>query len=555
MALPKRRGPMSMAQKAALKKAQEISARKRRGTGKIELKKTRPTAKDYRAQGDKIGMAGPARERRTVRRMDRFEKNPDKIPSGSAKQASVRVADANKRIDEKVSSMAGGGRGKAMSASDMRSAKDVIAKANSGKNSSGIKYEMKPGGRVKTVAGKKWHEVTSVQPNGKRMDYWLAKDQGSTRGKWPDELGPDGFNNPTKKSRSGTTSSAKPRGKDTKFDSLSPSEKKKLSGIADMIDKINDDIVGSKNMRYTADGLRTFEPDGSGVDPNDPGNEQTLQDFVDGIDEAIAEMDDLWQGTPKERAARKKLTTLKGDVNSMMLGGGDARPKGDSPAVAKKSAGQTTAKDYRDKGRQMAQKDGVAPGSTARKVRIASRANATGSGGRSGNERTKFDARSGNQTVTQFTPKQRAAAFKKAAGLPAKKKAATPSSTMASTAGSARDPKPMDPKKLRADYIKARDSGMSKAYVDKAKRLFDSAQKESADLNRMMRIDGYLKDGRRPSSIELDWLEEQWRLKKLSPYARKRARAILDDFEKRSATRKWKGETGSPNLKGYSQGL
>lgn len=55
MALPRRRGPMSAAQKAALKKAQEISARKRRGTGKpepISLRK-RATAADYRAAGNK----------------------------------------------------------------------------------------------------------------------------------------------------------------------------------------------------------------------------------------------------------------------------------------------------------------------------------------------------------------------------------------------------------------------------------------------------------------------------------------------------------------------
>ena len=54
MAIPrprKRRGPMSLAQKIALKKAQEASARARRGTGKPdEPKKLRPKAKDYRAK-------------------------------------------------------------------------------------------------------------------------------------------------------------------------------------------------------------------------------------------------------------------------------------------------------------------------------------------------------------------------------------------------------------------------------------------------------------------------------------------------------------------------
>lgn len=56
----RRRGPMSAAQKAALKKAQEASARARRGTGKVELTKPRRTAADYRAAGDarakKIGL-------------------------------------------------------------------------------------------------------------------------------------------------------------------------------------------------------------------------------------------------------------------------------------------------------------------------------------------------------------------------------------------------------------------------------------------------------------------------------------------------------------------
>lgn len=48
MAINRRRNWGSTAQKIALKRAQEISARKRRGTGKLK-----PTAKDYRAQGDK----------------------------------------------------------------------------------------------------------------------------------------------------------------------------------------------------------------------------------------------------------------------------------------------------------------------------------------------------------------------------------------------------------------------------------------------------------------------------------------------------------------------
>lgn len=89
------------------------------------------------------------------------------------------------------------------------------------------------------------------------------------------------------------------------------------------------------------------------------------------------------------------------------------------------------AKDYRAKGREMAQRDGVQPGSSARKVRVASRANATGGGGRSGSDRTKFDPRSGNQTVTRFTPKQRAAAVRKAAGVNRPKP-----QTLSSTTGS-----------------------------------------------------------------------------------------------------------------------
>lgn len=232
---------MSLAQKIALKKAQEASARARRGTGKPdEPKKLRPKAKDYLAKGREMAQR-------------------DGVQPGSSARK-VRVA-------SRANATGGGGR----SGSDR------------------TKFDPRSGNQT----------VTRFTPKQRAAAVRKAA----------------GVNRPKPQTLSSTTGSDK-RGKDTKFDDLSPSEKKKLSSIADIIRKINDDIVGSKNMTYTADALQTFDNSG---DPYAPGNDQTLQDFIDGIDEAIAEMDDLWQGSPEERSARKKLTTLKGEVQSMML--------------------------------------------------------------------------------------------------------------------------------------------------------------------------------------------------------------------------------------------
>lgn len=552
MALPRRRGPMSMAQKAALKKAQEISARKRRGTGKIELKKTRPTAKDYRdkgrqmAQKDGVAPGSTARKVRIASRANatgsggRSGNERTKFDARSGNQTVTQFTPKQRAAAfKKAAGLPAKKKAANPSSTTPSKKKSVFAESKPGSDAN-MKHSLANSSEAREFAAQKKAEgytnvTVSSKPSNVRGGLGIGSGMYEVR---VGDYRPEGDSKPKPETRSSTTPSKKQPAKIddfTKFDDLSDKDKKMLSGIADMIDKINDDIVGSKNMRYTADGLRTFD---NSDDPDAPGNDQTLGDFIDGINEAIKEMDDLSQGTPKEKSARKKLMDTAAKVESLYNfddpGAGDARSK-------------TTAKDYRAQG-DKSRADRITP------MRGMGNTNKRGNPVRSRSDRAAGVRRgAGSKDPVGEALKARIKVnderLRKSMGME------TRSSTMASTDTPARDVKPMDPKKLRADYIKARDSGMSKAYVDKAKRLFDSAQKESADLNRMMRIDGYLKDGRRPSSIELDWLEEQWRLKKLSPYARKRARAILDDFEKRSATRKWKGETGSPNLKGYSQGL
>lgn len=300
MAINRRKNWGSTAQKIALKRAQEISARKRRGSGK------KLTAKDYRAQGDKTALGNPgelsARERRTVRRFARADKkDPSGISSGTIKQKSVRVAEANKRIDAKLAAM------KKPKKPTANNEKLDIAKIQNESRLNLIDMANKSG-RHKNVSDAK-RDLAVKELKNRGMDKNGDKlPETRARKKLNDGIA-SFLDNPS------TTGSGK-RGKDTKFDDLAPSEKKKLSSIADTIRKINKEIVGSKNMTYTADALQTFDNSG---DPDAPGNDQTLQDFIDGIDEAIAEMDDLWQGSPEERSARKKLTTLKGEVQSMML--------------------------------------------------------------------------------------------------------------------------------------------------------------------------------------------------------------------------------------------
>lgn len=168
--------------------------------------------------------------------------------------------------------------------------------------------------------------------------------------------------------------------------------------------------------------------------------------------------------SPAQKAALKKAQEI-----SARLRRGTGKP--DDPSKPRK-----TAADYRAMGDARAKKIGLdKSGSAARKFVKASDGNRLKSGARSANPRTKFDRRSGNQTVTNFTPKQRAAAVKKASG--ANKKPPLKIDKPSSTTGSVR--KPADITRDIADLQSERDFklGIGSTSNSKAKNLSE-AQKD-----------------------------------------------------------------------------
>lgn len=232
----RRRGPMSLAQKAALKKAQEASARARRGTGKVELKKRRPTAKDYRAQGDK--------QAREMGMLDRGGSDSRKL------KKAIRGSDITRDA--------------------------TPSRANNPRT----KFDRNSGNQT----------VTRFTPKQRAAGFRKGAGLKKT-----------------------TPAPAKKIDDSSTYESLPKSNQKVLRSVAPLIEKINNEIVGSENMRMTANAL--FVSDGEGGL-----NDLSIRDFLDGIDEAILEMDDLWQGSAEERAARKKLTALKTKLKSMVNG-------------------------------------------------------------------------------------------------------------------------------------------------------------------------------------------------------------------------------------------
>lgn len=153
--LRRRRGPMSAAQKAALKKAQEISARKRRGTGKPDSPTTqrmaslakKPSAPQYPNEGP----SPVVRKRRKAQPKDimkptagdgktKYQYNPDLSVAENMRLQKEFDAKKNAPKPQKPSSTTGsGGSSKSMGTADpgtmgvsqiLKERKELIAKRN-----------------------------------------------------------------------------------------------------------------------------------------------------------------------------------------------------------------------------------------------------------------------------------------------------------------------------------------------------------------------------------------------------------------------------------------